>query len=96
MGLSFEWDRAKAATNLRKHKVGFDEAATVYADPLARIFPDDAHSSEEAREILIGHSDRRRLLLVSFTERGSDVIRIISSRVATKVERQDYEEGKGL
>ena len=63
-----------------------------FADPLAAIFDDEEHSSEELREIIIGHSVLERLLLVSFTERGEDIVRIISARKATKRERKDYEE----
>ncbi len=91
MSVRFEWDRQKAATNLRKHRVSFDEARTVFYDSLARIFDDPVHSTVEQREIIIGHSLVGRLLIVSFTERG-EAIRIISARLATKRERQDYEE----
>ena len=95
MALSFEWDEDKAASNESKHGVTFDEARTVFPDPLAVIFDDDEHSDDESREIIIGHSILERLLLVSFTERGEDVVRIISARRATKRERRDYEEGSG-
>jgi uncharacterized protein len=88
---SFEWDKAKAAANEKKHSVDFEEAATVFADSLAAIFPDPDHSNDETREIIVGHSDRNRLLVVSFTERG-DAIRIISARAATKRERKKYED----
>lgn len=91
MGLRFAWDDHKARLNVRNHGIGLDEAATVFLDPLARIFDDEAHSLEESREIVIGHSSEDRLLLVCFTERG-DVIRIISARKATKKERNGYEE----
>ncbi len=91
MSLEFEWDNDKAASNQKKHRVTFEEAATVFADPLAVIFDDDAHSQEEQREIIVGHSADSRLLLVSFTERAG-VVRIISARRATKREREDYEE----
>jgi uncharacterized DUF497 family protein len=91
MGLGFTWDHAKAEANQRKHRVSFDEAATVFGDPLARIHGDPDHSTKEAREIIVGHSRRHRLLLVSFTER-DDRIRIISARLATRHEREDYEE----
>ena len=91
MSLEFEWDEDKAASNRHKHGVTFEEAATVFADPLAAIFDDEAHSQEEQREIIIGHSAEDHLLLVSFTERAG-VIRIISARPATKKERRDYEE----
>ena len=93
MALRFEWDEDKAASNLRKHGLSFDEASTVFADPLAVLFDDEEHSDDEAREIAIGHTFRQRLVLVSFTERGEDLIRIISARKATKKERRDYEEG---
>jgi uncharacterized DUF497 family protein len=91
MSLEFEWDDDKAAINKKKHRVTFEEAATVFADPLATIFDDEVHSEEEQREIIVGHSDQHRLLLVSFTERAA-AIRIISARQATKRERRDYEE----
>ena len=87
----FEWDRQKAATNQKRHRVDFGEARTVFNDPLARIFDDEEHSKEEPREIIIGHSTAGRLLIVCFTAR-QEVIRIISARLATKRERQDYEE----
>ena len=87
----FEWDAEKAATNLRKHGVGFEEARTVFNDLLARIFEDETHSSDERREIIIGHSLQGRLLLVCFAER-TEVIRIYSARRATPRERKDYEE----
>lgn len=91
MSLEFEWDKGKAASNKKKHDVSFEEAASVFVDPLAAIFDDEAHSEEEQREIIIGHSAQNRLLLVSFTERVG-AIRIISARRATKKERRDYEE----
>jgi uncharacterized protein len=89
--MDFEWDEAKAASNLQKHGVGFEEAQTVFENPLAVIFDDEAHSEEEDREIIIGHSKQNRLLLVSFTDRGT-ALRIISARIATRRERTDYEE----
>jgi uncharacterized DUF497 family protein len=70
MSLKFEWDRRKAAANLAKHGVSFDEALTVFSDLLARIFDDEDHSIEEQREIIIGHSDKQRLLVVCFTGQG--------------------------
>jgi uncharacterized DUF497 family protein len=91
MGLHFEWDDNKARSNLKTHGVSFDEAKTVFVNRLAFIFADEAHSTEEEREIIIGHSLSNRLLLVCFIERG-EVIRIISARRATKKERNDYEE----
>jgi uncharacterized DUF497 family protein len=92
MSLQFEWDKKKVAGNLKKHKVGFDEACTVFSDPLALIFTDEEHSRpDELREIIIGNSVKGRLLLVSYTERVQDIVRIISSRSVTKHERRDYE-----
>jgi uncharacterized DUF497 family protein len=89
--VEFEWDEEKAASNLIKHKVDFEEAKTVFDNPLAVIFDDERHSTNERREIIIGHSQKNRLLLVSFTER-AHVIRIISARLATRKERKAYEE----
>jgi hypothetical protein len=89
--MEFEWDGSKAAANLKKHGVSFEEAKTVFDNPLALIFDDEAHSVYEQREIIIGHSRQNRLLLVCFTERSS-AIRIISARLATPREREDYEE----
>ena len=91
MAYSFEWDAEKAAANEQKHGVSFAEAAMLFADPLAAIFDDPEHSAEELREIILGHSGRERLLVVSFTER-EGAIRIISAREATRRERRDYEE----
>jgi len=91
MAVEFEWDAEKARGNERKHRVTFEEAATVFGNHLAVIFDDEVHSTEEEREIIVGHSDRNRLLLVSFTER-SGKIRIVSARRATRREREDYEE----
>ena len=91
MSLRFEWDPEKAAANLTKHGVSFEEGLTVFSDPLARLFDDEDQSMEEAREIIIGHSTQDRLLLVCFTARGAS-IRIYSARRATRRERQDYEE----
>lgn len=88
--MEFEWDKSKATANIRKHKVSFEEAITVFSNPLAVIFDDEEHSLDEQREIIIGHSQNNRLLLVSFTER-PDAIRIISARLATRSEREDYE-----
>ena len=63
MSLRFEWDPNKAEANLAKHEVSFEEAVTVFADPLARIFPDEEHSANELREIIIGHSAGHQLIL---------------------------------
>ena len=89
--MEFEWDDAKAAGNEQKHGVSFPEAATACADPLAAIFPDPDHSDEEVREILVGYSERGRLLIVSFTERPPN-LRIISARMASPAERRRHEE----
>jgi uncharacterized DUF497 family protein len=92
MIMRFEWDPAKAANNIRKHGVSFEEAVTVFKDPLALIFDDETHSEQEHREIIIGSSALRRMLLVCFVERLEDIIRIISARPATRQEIKDYEE----
>jgi uncharacterized protein len=89
--MKFEWDEDKAKVNLKKHKVDFDEAATVLGDFLASTFPDPAHSVDEDRFITIGTSDRGRVLVVSHTDR-EDRTRIISARKATPSERKAYEE----
>ena len=89
----FEWHGPKATVNRAKHKVTFEEAATVFADLLGRIVDDPRHSEGEERFALLGQSDRRRLLVVMFTERG-EVIHLISARKATPRERRDYEEAK--
>jgi uncharacterized DUF497 family protein len=91
MSLKFEWDPRKAASNLSKHGVSFQEALTAFADPLARIFDDEDHSVEEQREIIIGHSAKQRSLVVCFTAQGQSV-RIFSARKATRRERKEYEE----
>lgn len=87
----FTWDPHKAESNRRKHGVTFEEASTVFDDPVARLHEDPGHSISERREIITGHSDRGRLLVVFFTERPSGV-RVISARRATPWERRDYEE----
>jgi len=92
MSLAFEWDDEKAKRNLKKHRVSFEEASTVFADPLALTIGDPLHSEEEDRFITLGESRRQRLLVVVFTERGNK-IRLISARLATRRERRDYEEG---
>ena len=90
MALSFEWHEAKAAANLKKHGISFEEAQTVFHDPLALTIDDPKHSQDEQRFIDIGYSTQGRLLVVAYTERG-ETIRIISSRRATKSERSAYE-----
>ena len=92
-GPTFEWDPAKAAANLLEHGVSFKDAATVFQDPRAKIHDDPDHSGTERRDIIVGHSLQGKLLLVSFTDRGSN-IRVISARPATRLERRAYEEAK--
>jgi uncharacterized DUF497 family protein len=89
--MKFEWDDEKDARNLAKHGVSFDEAASVFDDPLYIDFFDPEHSATEHRYIRVGCSERRRILVVSYTERGS-AIRLISARPATNKEREAYEE----
>jgi uncharacterized DUF497 family protein len=89
---SFEWNRAKAAANVRKHHIRFEEAATTFVDRWALVIDDPEHSADEPRQILIGYSDRRRLLFVSFVQRSDERIRIVSARKADAQERADYEE----
>lgn len=90
----YEWDAEKAKRNLRKHRISFEDAATVFLDPLAFTFPDPDHSSGEDREITIGRSSRHRVVFVSHCQRGNRV-RIISARKATRGEHKQYEEGIG-
>jgi len=90
--MEFEWDEEKAAANLAEHGVSFEEARTVFDDPLYVDFYDPDHSSEEHRYIIIGESRHGRLLLVSYTERDK-VTRLISAREVTRGEREAYEEG---
>ena len=87
----FEWDEEKAQANLRKHGVSFEEAQTVFTDPLAMTIPDPDHSIDEARFIIIGESDKKRIVVVAHTERKKK-IRLISARKATRAERKKYEE----
>ncbi len=89
--MKFEWHGPKALANLAKHKVTFEEAMTVFGDPLGRITDDPRHSEGEERFVLLGQSDRRRLLVVMFTERG-EAIHLIGARKATRRERREYEE----
>jgi hypothetical protein len=91
VGYSFEWDAKKAQANLSKHGVSFAEAVTVFGDPLSMNMPDPDHSDSEQRFIVLGMSDRFRLLVVSYTERPPRT-RIISARLATRKERKQYEE----
>ena len=90
--MQFEWDPAKAAENLAKHGVSFEEAATVFRDTLSATGPDPDHSVGEERFVTFGVSTSGRLLIVAHTEHG-DTIRIISARPAKSGERKIYEEG---
>lgn len=92
MPVQFEWDPQKATSNVAKHQVSFEEAQTVFDNPLAVIFDDEAHSEHEKRELIIGHSREGRLPIVAFAERVEGIVRIISARRATKREQRDYEE----
>jgi uncharacterized DUF497 family protein len=90
--LRFEWDLGKAAVNLRKHSVSFEEARTVFFDEDALLRPDEDHSDEEDRFLLLGLSGRLRTLVVCHCYRQEDeVIRMISARRANSLERQQYE-----
>ncbi len=90
--MRFEWDPRKARVNLRKHGVAFDEAASVFDDPLSITYPDPDHSEGETRLITFGYSSSGRLLVVSHAER-DDTCRIINARRATPGEQAIYEEG---
>lgn len=94
MELIFEWNKEKSRNNFLKHGITFEEATTVFSDTLARIFDDEVHSIGECREIIVGHSNKNKLLLVVFVERMENKIRIISARLATKNEKKDYEEAQ--
>jgi uncharacterized DUF497 family protein len=86
----FDWDENKAKINLDKHQVSFDEATSVFDDPLFLTFADIDHSINEKRFIIMGESARGRLLVVAYTER-EDITRLISARLATTKERKAYE-----
>ena len=90
--MKFEWDLKKARSNLRKHKVTFEEAATALSDPMSATGVDPDHSITEDRYVTFGVSERGRLLVVAYTDKG-ETIRIISARVASKGEQKIYEEG---
>ena len=91
MASFFTWDAAKAAANRRKHGISFEEATTVFPDPLGRITSDPDHSARENRALLLGSSSVGRILVVSFVQRDA-AIRIISARLATRKERHAYQE----
>jgi uncharacterized DUF497 family protein len=86
----FKWDRKKAATNFKKHKVSFDEAITAFYDPLSATFNDPDHSIGEERFITIGYSSSNRLLVITYTERGA-VVRLINARPANAKEKRRHE-----
>ncbi len=90
--MEFEWDENKAGANLSKHLISFVEAKSVFDDPLYIDFYDPDHSDDEDRYIIIGQSQRHRLLIVSYTEHDHG-IRLISAREATRREREAYEKG---
>lgn len=91
MVVECEWDEEKAAANLANHKVSFEEAKTVFDDPLYVDFYDPDHSFDEHRYLIVGESQQGRLLIVSYTERGN-AARLISAREVTPAERKAYEE----
>ncbi len=88
----YDWDTAKAAANQRKHSVSFDEATTVFLDPLAETFDDPDHAADERRFITMGVSKQQRLLFIAHADRGVDRVRIISARLATRGETHAYED----
>jgi len=91
MGVRFEWDPAKDASNQNKHGVSFEEATTVFGDPLTVTVDDPDHSHEELRFLTLGFSVRNRLIVVVHTDRG-EVLRVVSARHATPTERRIYEQ----
>ena len=91
--MKFEWDSRKADSNLKKHGVSFQEAASIFGNVLSITYPDPDHSTREQRFITVGMSQSGRVLMVAHTECG-DNIRIISARKTTRRERKYYEEGK--
>ena len=93
MGVTFEWDPKKADRNVQKHGVGFEEATSVFADPLSITISDPDHSELEVRLISLGMSNARRLIVVVHTEKRNH-LRLISAREASRTERKFYEEGK--
>jgi uncharacterized DUF497 family protein len=91
--VTYEWDPIKAAANVKKHRVTFEEAASAFLDPAALTFWDPDHSDDEEREITIGRSTRRRVLFIAHAARAEGCVRIISARRATRQEQRQYEEG---
>ncbi len=92
MTIEFDWDNQKARANIKKHGVSFKDATTVFDDPFSIALDDILHSQEEDRYLIIGYSQQQRLLVVAYTYRGNN-IRIISARIATRREREIYEQG---
>jgi len=92
LGYIFEWNAKKPKSNSRKHGVTFDDATTVFADPLSLLMPDPDHSIDEQRYVVLGMSNLHELLIVAFVERPPRT-RLISARRATPAERRLYEEG---
>lgn len=92
--MRFAWDSEKDNGNRQKHGVSFEEAATVFYDPLALVVDDQWHSGLEAREHIYGRSEDGRLLIVCYTEREGNILRIISARPVTMKERQGYEKNR--
>ncbi len=90
--MTFQWDPDKASSNIKKHGVSFEEAVTVFGDPLAVTISDPDHSVGEFRFLTAGQSRLQRLLVVSHTEREGEV-RLISARLATRQEKRNYESG---
>lgn len=90
MALFFEWDNRKAQSNKKKHGITFEEASTVFGDPLSVTIPDPGHSAGEDRFVTLGLSVNNKLIIVVHTDR-NDTIRIISARAATRYEREQYE-----
>lgn len=94
MGMRFSWDPRKAAANLKKHGVSFDEASTAFGDPLSITIPDPDHSDDNTRFLLVGQSALQRTLVVVHAELTESDIRLISARLAGRRERRSYEEGR--
>jgi len=90
----YEWDPNKADENLKRHKVSFDEATSVFTDPFALTFDDPDHSQEERRYVTTGTSSKQRIVFLAHVDRGEDQVRIISARPATATEAHAYQESR--
>ena len=90
----YEWDPTKADKNLKRHRISFDEATSVFTDPFALTFDDPGHSLDEQRYITIGTSTKQRIVFLSHADRGEDHVRIISARPATRAETHAYQESR--